>query len=420
MPTAFSGTENQRPLLTVTRYALYALLVFTPLALASVQDWAVTVIHMITLIALTAFLLEKSITWDWKWIKTPLDKPIIFLLILSILSTVFSMNRPHSFWALILLLNYLVIFYLVIQTFRTRSHVRQLVYVIIGIAVFLSAFGFLKASGNNPFSWWDYKDISQDINRVSSTYGNPNHLAGYMEMALPMLLGLFLIGLRGITLFVMICLAVLLLATLIHVLSRGGWSGALGGLFFMGFALLIDRQSEKKKLLLAMVGGFVMVIFIVLSNTPVVERILTLERADKLEGRELIWSGIKDMIQDYPLLGTGPGTFSTVYTRYQPPGMAARAFYGHNDYLQWISETGLILVPVIIWMIVALFRKGFKKLKNPSRLVRGITIGALSGITAIMVHSFTDFNLHIPANALLFTVLTSLVVSPLPEPSWKD
>ena len=166
-----------------------------------------------------------------------------------------------------------------------------------------------------------------------------------------------------------------------------------------------------------MVGGFVMVFFVVLSSTPVVERILTLERADKLEGRELIWSGIKDMIQDYPLLGTGPGTFSTVYTRYQPPGMTSRVFYGHNDYLQWISETGLILVLVIIWMIVALFRKGFKTLKNPSRLVRGITVGALSGITAILIHSFADFNLHIPANALLFTVLTSLVVSPLPKPS---
>jgi len=372
---------------------------------------------MVTLTALTALLLEKTLAWNWEWIKTPLDKPIIFLLILSILSTIFSLYKPASLSALILLLNYITIYYIIIHTIRTRSHVRQLVYVIIGIAVFLSVFGFFKASGNNPFSWWDYKDINQDINRLSSTYGNPNHLAGYMEMALPMLLGLFLIGLRGITLFVMICLAVLLLATLIHCLSRGGWSGALGGLFFMGLALLIDRQSEKNKLLLAMVGGFVMVFFVVLSSTPVVERILTLERADKLEGRELIWSGIKDMIQDYPLLGTGPGTFSTVYTRYQPPGMTSRVFYGHNDYLQWISETGLILVPVIIWMIVALFRKGFKTLKNPSRLVRGITVGALSGITAILIHSFADFNLHIPANALLFTVLTSLVISPLPKPS---
>ena len=70
----------------------------------------------------------------------------------------------------------------------------------------------------------------------------------------------------------------------------------------------------------------------------------------------------------------------------------------------------------MVWMIIALFAKGFKKINNPSRLVRGVTIGAMSGITAILVHSIFDFNLHIPANAILFTVLAAIVVSPLPEP----
>ena len=72
------------------------------------------------------------------------------------------------------------------------------------------------------------------------------------------------------------------------------------------------------------------------------------------------------------------------------------------------------LIAVIIWMIIALYRKGFKKMQNPSRLIRGITVGAMSGITAILVHSISDFNLHIPANALLFTILAALVVSPVP------
>lgn len=53
-------------------------------------------------------------------------------------------------------------------------------------------------------------------------------------------------------------------------------------------------------------------------------------------------------------------------------------------------------------------------MQNPSRLVRGITIGAMTGITAILVHSISDFNLHIPANAILFTVLAALIAAPLP------
>ena len=131
-------------------------------------------------------------------------------------------------------------------------------------------------------------------------------------------------------------------------------------------------------------------------------------------GRLVGWRGVNKMISDHPLIGAGPGTFATVYTQYQPPGLANRRFYAHNDYLHFISEVGLALPAVMVWMIIALYRKGFKKLKNPSRLVRGTTLGAMSGITAILVHSFGDFNLNIPANAILFTVLAALAAGPVP------
>jgi len=68
----------------------------------------------------------------------------------------------------------------------------------------------------------------------------------------------------------------------------------------------------------------------------------------------------------------------------------------------------------MVWMAIILYKKGFSKLQNPSRFVRGVTLGAMSGITAILVHSIVDFNLHIPANALLFTVLTAIVIAPVP------
>ncbi len=163
-----------------------------------------------------------------------------------------------------------------------------------------------------------------------------------------------------------------------------------------------------------------MVLFVILSSTPVVERIRTLEKKMEIPNfrlRVTAWKGIVKLIEAHPLFGTGPGTFATVYTQYQPPGLPHRYFKAHNDYLHFTSEVGLLLIPIVIWMIIALYRKGFKKLKNPSRLVRGITLGAMSGITAIMVHSFGDFNLHIPANAILFVVLAAIVVAPLPKHS---
>jgi len=402
----------------ITRYSLYALLIFTPLARASVQPWAITVIHMVTLLTLTSFLLEKTMTWDWQWIKTPLDKPFIGLAVLCLLSSVFSLHRQTSFWSMILLFNYLTIFYLTIHAFRTRSQLRQLVYLIIGVAAFLSIFGLFKYFGSNPFPWWDYTDISQRSYRLSATFGNPDHLAGYMEMALPLVLGLFLLGFQRGTKFFLIYLSFLLLTALILSLSRGSWFGSITGLTLMAACLLFDRYFKRKGLVLSIIGVTFASVLIVLSTTPVVERVLTLTERDpetNLSGRLIAWGGAVRMIETHPVWGTGPGTFAFAFTRYQPSGLKGHYNMAHNDYLHFVSEVGLPLIAIIIWMIIALYRKGYRKLKNPSRLVRGITLGAMAGITAILVHSAGDFNLHIPANAIVFTVLAAIVVSPLPK-----
>ena len=402
---------------SVTRWALYALLIFTPLARASVQGWAVTTIHLVTLIALASFLVENSFAWNWKWIETPLDKPILILIILSILATVFSMHKYTSIWSTILLFNYIIIYYLIIHTVRTRSQFRQLLYIIIGVGVFLSIFGFFKLIGVNPFPWWEYTDIRQSNLRLASTYGNADHLAGYMEMAIPLILGLLLTGYRNVKIIFIICLAFFMFLAIVLSFSRGGWLGLGTGLGFMTIALLTDSRRDIKLTLATLIGGTLILLFIALSSTPVVERLRTLElkgEIPNLKSRVSRWRGTVEMIRDYPLLGTGPGTFAIVFTQYQPPGYANRSFYAHNDYLHFISEIGLSLTVVIVWMIIALYRRGFKKLKNPSRLVRGITIGGMAGITAILVHSIGDFNLNIPTNAILFTILGALVVAPLP------
>ncbi|QTA79180.1 Uncharacterized protein dnl_14340 [Desulfonema limicola] len=96
------------PVHKIVRFIIFFLLIFTPLARASVQGWAVCIIHIMTLTALTVFLLDKAYRWDWKWIKTPLDMPILALICLCTASTVFSTHPYTSFRALMFLLNYIV------------------------------------------------------------------------------------------------------------------------------------------------------------------------------------------------------------------------------------------------------------------------------------------------------------------------
>ena len=232
-----------------------------------------------------------------------------------------------------------------------------------------------------------------------------------------MTLGLFLTGLKKGRLLFLIVLTFTLFSALILSLSRGGWIGAFAGLSFFVIVLLLNRHFNKKKLLSILAVGFVVVAFIMLSSTSIVDRILSFEQQSEIpnfQARVIVWKGAVQAIKIRPLLGTGPGTFSTIFTQYQPPGFTVRHFRALNDYLHFAVELGLPIIAIMVWMAIILYKKGFSKLQNPSRLVRGVTLGAMSGITAILVHSIVDFNLHIPANALLFTVLTAIVIAPVP------
>jgi len=44
-------------------------------------------------------------------------------------------------------------------------------------------------------------------------------------------------------------------------------------------------------------------------------------------------------------------------------------------------------------------------------LVRGVTLGAILGVTAILIHSLTDFNLQIPANAATFAAIFAIALA---------
>jgi hypothetical protein len=64
----------------------------------------------------------------------------------------------------------------------------------------------------------------------------------------------------------------------------------------------------------------------------------------------------------------------------------------------------------MLWVVYWFFRTGFIHLKSRSRQTMGITLGPMAALVALLIHSYSDGNLHIPANALLFTSLSALVL----------
>jgi O-antigen ligase len=123
------------------------------------------------------------------------------------------------------------------------------------------------------------------------------------------------------------------------------------------------------------------------------------------------------MFAQHPLLGFGLGTFSVAYPEYRSFSTTFFVNEAHNDYIQILVETGAIGFALLIWLLVAFYRGAAKKLRGWETTANGaLALAAIVGCTGLLVHSFLDFNLQVPANAALFYMLATLgAASPVPE-----
>ncbi|MCF8090496.1 MAG: O-antigen ligase family protein [Desulfotignum sp.] len=329
---------------------------------------------------------------------------------LGVWSTAMSPHPVLAIQGLIMLATYLGFFWLVVVSVRSRKEQRTLVWVVVGTAAFLCVVGLLKRFDILVFAWWDYSKEAGYGTSLTGTYVNRNHMAGFLEMAIPMMLGMFLIrswspeariGIIALVLFLIVCQAL--------TLSRGGWTGTAVAMVFMALVLLFKKGFVHKRLVGTLLVGVVVTALIVMASTPVVERIITLTQGnleDHIAHRRNLWKGTRTLIADHPVTGTGPGTFAVAYPPYQAPGYSLLSRYAHNDYLQFTAEAGIPAIPVMLVLLYWFFRTGFIRLKSRSRQTMGITLGTMAALVALLIHSYSDGNLQIPANALLFTAIS--------------
>ncbi len=117
-----------------------------------------------------------------------------------------------------------------------------------------------------------------------------------------------------------------------------------------------------------------------------------------------------------PWAGTGLGTLETVYPRYASYYDGRRVEHAHNDYLELLAEMGWPGGLCGLAFLVILFRSALPNLRSArSPVSRSFYSGAVAACVGLLVHSFVDFNLHIPSNALLFLLLACLATSSIPE-----
>ena len=143
---------------------------------------------------------------------------------------------------------------------------------------------------------------------------------------------------------------------------------------------------------------------------PVIDRFAETDLSR--EGRIIVMKNTVEMIGDFPWTGTGKGTYVNAYPIYEKVDDRMRLSFAHNDYLEYAAENGVIgggaLILAGIGLAVWLW--GMWR-RRRSSFAKGVGLGAVLGVTAILLHGFTDFNLQITANAVYFTALAMLAAA---------
>jgi O-antigen ligase len=126
----------------------------------------------------------------------------------------------------------------------------------------------------------------------------------------------------------------------------------------------------------------------------------------------MIWMNTFQILKDFPLFGSGLGTFGQIFPMYRTFHLQELITHSENDFLQLASEVGLIGFGLLLTLFLYIFLKAISRIRllpnwEPQRY---IGIGGLIGILALMFHSMVERNLQIPSNAFLFTFLWALVL----------
>jgi len=204
---------------------------------------------------------------------------------------------------------------------------------------------------------------------------------------------------------------VIMVVALVMTRSRMGNSAFFTSLLVAGaVGLALSRHAPRGTVLL--IASLVVVdIFIVGAWFGVDKTMQRIEQTTAGDVRERVDPAIYavKIVDDYPWFGTGGGTFYNAYPQYRGADILPYYDHVHNDYMQLATETGLpgfALLGAIV--LLSFFAAVLAQSRRRDPLARGVAFGVVMGITALAIHSTVDFNLQIPANAFIFTVLLAL------------
>jgi O-antigen ligase len=335
---------------------------------------------------------------------------------------------------------------------RSSRRMMALAYALFFMALFQALLGGFLYSFNAQYELFT-SDVLHD--RMRGTFVYHNNAAAMLAMCLSIGIGLFIVQLEKNTgsqhkkwavnlldfilskkMLLRLGLVILVIA-LVMTRSRMGNAGFFTAML-LSLALYAVFSPKVRKVIFVLLISLVLIDIWILGQwvglDKVVDRLeaTQLNKAAKdavisksqkettlnfvqphieesVEERTLPLSYATQAVNDYFWTGSGAGTFYSIFPQYRPANSKGYYDHAHNDYVEILTDYGVIGASFFVLLALSSLWRVIKTIqirKHP--VARGIALGALMAMLEILMHSLVDFNLQIPANALLFTVILAM------------
>jgi len=399
-------------------YGTFGLLMFGPVAFGAVEPWSIFILEIGSVILSILWFAKQWVDGEIDIVWNPLFLPMAGFAILILTQLAFGLTayRHDTVAKALLYCAYAMLGFLATQVLVRSSQARKIAVILALYGIALAALALLQGVAPNGKLYWVREPRMGGW--IYGSYVNHNHYAGLMELLIPIPLVISMAHfVQEKERFAAGVGAAIMVGTVFLSGSRGGMIAVLVELVV--FAVVAFRKKKGIRIAIGAIAFVVVLVSLLawLGGKELTTRVssISTEAHTEISGGvrlSIDRDGLK-MFRHKPILGWGLGTFPVVYPQF-------RSFYtnffvneAHNDYLQLLAEMGLLGFGLMVWFVTVVYRRALRKIKNwNSDVSCATTLACTLGLTGILVHSFFDFNLQIPANAAFFYVFCSIAAAP--------
>lgn len=322
-------------------------------------------------------------------------------------------------------LGYFCVFLSCLMLIDNEKHIRRLLLVLLLSGTFQAIYGVLEVLSGSGFSLvFDFP-----INGpATGSFVYKNHFANFLLLCLSAGIGLMVIDIEinksqqprdwRISLIstlltsktlVRLCLAIMVIA-LVMSRSRMGNVAFFSAMIAVSvFTLLLDRKKSKG-LGILIVSMLIIDLFIVSQwfGLDKVQQRLAATSLSQEKRDEVVLDSLP-IVKNHPIVGTGAGSYYSVFPGYKKSIINSFYDHAHNDYLQMLIEYGVLGFAFLGLLVLFSFIKAMTALKkNASPISKGTAFACLLAFLGMLIHISVDFPLQAPANAVYFVIFIAL------------